>query len=177
VPTELFVERKMAPISTTELCPVYTEQENKEEGVQQMQMGDLFAVFPAGPPDFGGMIAELLWGVQIQYSSAIEYLKLVMGGKQGVKQDKHCGARRIVTPELFSLLRSCTSVRRGILAAVAVRKRTIEPNASDVQRYTFIQLCDTLKERYSVSWKAITGCWADDHEPSREWPPLVVASI
>jgi len=138
-------------------------------------LGDLFAVLPPGPPDFGGRIAELLWGVRIEYSSAIEYLRLFMS-KDHQRMSSHLGVRRIVTPELFSLLRCCRAIRLGVIAAVEARRRTIEPNASYTQRHTLIQISDTLKNKFPTSWDAVKDCCADDHGPNRVWPALVLAS-
>jgi len=139
-------------------------------------LGDLFAVLPPGPPDFGGRIAELLWGVRIEYSSTIEYLRLFMGNDLS-KTSSHLGVRRIVTPELFSLLRCCRAVRLGIIAAVEVRRRTIEPDASNAQRHMFIQISNTLKNRFPDSWNAVKDCCTQDYGPDRVWPALVVTSF
>uniref|UniRef100_A0A7S4QRH9 Uncharacterized protein n=1 Tax=Alexandrium monilatum TaxID=311494 RepID=A0A7S4QRH9_9DINO len=117
----------------------------------------LLTVRPTGPLDFGGRLAELLWGVHFEYSAPIEYLMLCFRPSEEERK-RQIGVRRIERPELHALLRCSRSVRVGTLAAAKARRRTIEPEATAPQRETSQTICDSLRQRYPKSWAAARGC-------------------
>merc|ERR1719183_1100329 len=71
------------------------------------------------------------------------------------QRDRFIGSRRVSYPELWRLARCSHSIRRGIIAAAAVRRRTIEPDASEAQRRACIEICDNLRKRFPKSWACI----------------------
>mmetsp|Transcript_156883 Transcript_156883/g.481230 ORF Transcript_156883/g.481230 Transcript_156883/m.481230 type:complete len:199 (-) Transcript_156883:237-833(-) len=117
----------------------------------------LLTVRPSGPLDFGGQLAELLWGVHFEYSAPIEYLLLCFRPTEEERK-RQIGAKRVERPELHALLRCSRGMRIGTLAAAKARRRTIEPEASPLQREASRELCDALRQRYPVSWAAARGC-------------------
>eukprot|EP00913_Durusdinium_trenchii_P032074 g30037.t1 len=61
----------------------------------------------------------MLWDVEVQYFSKVEYIHLCFGiGNVPTKMR----TRRVVTPELYSLLRCSRTVRQGLIAAVEARQ-------------------------------------------------------
>mmetsp|Transcript_28056 Transcript_28056/g.70996 ORF Transcript_28056/g.70996 Transcript_28056/m.70996 type:complete len:165 (-) Transcript_28056:226-720(-) len=109
----------------------------------------LLAEFPSGPPDFGGRLAQLLWGVHLEYSTKVEYILLAMTAEE---RRQHKGARRIERPEIKALLRCSRSIRQGTIAGAKVRMLTMEPGAPATEHQDFTALCDTLRERYPSTW-------------------------
>lgn len=110
-----------------------------------------------GPPDFGGRIAELLWGVHFEYSAPVEYLLLLFRPSEEQRKQQ-LGARRVERPELHMLLRCSHAVRLGTIAAARARSCTIEPGASATERSTFDDICKSLRRKYPESWAAVRGC-------------------
>lgn len=108
----------------------------------------------APPPDFGGRVAEMLWGVRVEFSSAVEYLLLQARLSEEERQQLP-GARRVASPELKVLARCSRAVRRAIVVAAATRRRTIEPSATDQQRRTCVEICDMLRNTYPQSWSYV----------------------
>mmetsp|Transcript_69295 Transcript_69295/g.196365 ORF Transcript_69295/g.196365 Transcript_69295/m.196365 type:complete len:185 (+) Transcript_69295:61-615(+) len=124
----------------------------------------LLKVRPAGPPDFGGRLAELLWGVHYDHSATIEYLLLSFPMSSEQRKEGIIGARRVERPELHSLLRCNRSVRLGTIAAARARDRTIEPSAPPDHRTIIRDMCMSLRQKYPASWAATKGCCA-----SQDW--------
>lgn len=136
-----------------------------------LSLEDLVIVKPWGPPDFGGKLAALLWGVRLQYSAAVEYLLLSSGSVSSAERSLLPGATRIVTPDLYALLRCSRRVRLGMIAAVEARRCTIasvpqsfslgSPKAVKVddenevlqdELETMVDICGDLRQKYAVSW-------------------------
>ncbi|CAJ1347970.1 unnamed protein product [Effrenium voratum] len=82
------------------------------------------------PEDFGGRLASMLWDVEVQHFSKVEYIHLLFGG--GLPKDKR--TRKLVTPELYSLARCSRSVRRGLIAAAEARRMTIEEASTEERK-------------------------------------------
>eukprot|EP00927_Polykrikos_kofoidii_P050094 TRINITY_DN44030_c0_g1_i1.p1 TRINITY_DN44030_c0_g1~~TRINITY_DN44030_c0_g1_i1.p1 ORF type:complete len:238 (-),score=42.27 TRINITY_DN44030_c0_g1_i1:315-956(-) len=109
-----------------------------------------------GPPDLGGRLAELLWGVRIEFSSPIEYLLLRLRMSTEERQALP-GARRVADPQLLHLARCSRAVRQSIVAAVAARRFTMEPDATENQRSAAVEMCVALRKKFPESWSRI-GC-------------------
>ncbi|CAE7018950.1 unnamed protein product [Symbiodinium sp. CCMP2456] len=106
------------------------------------------------PPDFGGRLASMLWDVQVQHSFAVEYIHLFFGvGRVPLERR----TRRVVTPEMYSLLRCSRSMRRSLIAAVEARRLTLEPDASDDETSLVDELCNALRYKYPASWASVAG--------------------
>ncbi|CAJ1443771.1 unnamed protein product [Effrenium voratum] len=114
-------------------------------------------------PDFGGRLASMLWDVEVQHFSKVEYIHLLFGG--GLPKDKR--TRKLVTPELYSLARCSRSVRRGLIAAAEARRMTIE-EASTEERKQVDELCSALRYKYPASWAEAwgQGCPPPECEPA-----------
>eukprot|EP00930_Biecheleria_cincta_P037547 TRINITY_DN25790_c0_g1_i1.p1 TRINITY_DN25790_c0_g1~~TRINITY_DN25790_c0_g1_i1.p1 ORF type:complete len:183 (+),score=23.65 TRINITY_DN25790_c0_g1_i1:94-642(+) len=121
---------------------------------------NLFTVGYPGPPDFAGHLASMLWGVKVHYSSSVEYIRLFFGAGSLLSED--AGARRLVTPELFSLLRCSRTVRLGVISAVETRRKMTELDPSTSEHKTMEAICDCLRQKYPKSWEALgrsaSGC-------------------
>eukprot|EP00434_Breviolum_minutum_P010245 symbB.v1.2.009042.t1/scaffold569.1/size186053/11 len=121
------------------------------------------------PPDFGGRVASMLWDVEVQYFSKVEYIHLFFGlGNVPVKMR----TRRVVSPELYSLLRCSRLVRQALIAAVETRRLTMEPEESSDERSRVDELCSALRYKYPASWARAwgQGRWPEETEPA----PVVV---
>merc|ERR1719221_1356726 len=80
-----------------------------------LKLEDLLMVHPLGPPDFGGRLAEMLWGVRKVYSPPIEYLLPAFPSESRTEQLKEFGVRREITPELHAILRCSRTIRLGTI--------------------------------------------------------------
>jgi len=140
----LLVFSSGSPHSSAEMSVHGVPSPNSLEGL-------LFVGSP-GPPDFGGCLAEFLWGVRVEYCAAIEYLLLSC---RLSKEDprKEIGVRRIERPDLHALLRCSRQVRVGTIAAARLRG-TIQDRASEEQRNVYQELYTSLRQHYPVSWAA-----------------------
>eukprot|EP00440_Ansanella_granifera_P057373 gb/GFBE01062191.1/.p1 GENE.gb/GFBE01062191.1/~~gb/GFBE01062191.1/.p1 ORF type:complete len:169 (+),score=18.18 gb/GFBE01062191.1/:1-507(+) len=136
------------------------------------KLGWLLATRHPGPPDFGGRLASMLWGVHVQYSSAVEYLALFFGGG---KRPKDSGERRIVTPELYALLRCSKAVRKGVIAAIEDRRLTVESTAPQEERENLDEMCDAMRHKYPESWAI--ACGGGQQPPACERPAPVVLPV
>jgi len=110
-------------------------------------------VGPSGPPDLGGRIASLLWDVHMQYSAAVEYMllfvKMTAAQRQGL-----AGARRVVAPELFSLMRCCKMIREGVIISAEMRRRTLARDSTASESLVADEICEALLKKYPISHAA-----------------------
>ncbi|CAK0893019.1 unnamed protein product, partial [Prorocentrum cordatum] len=114
----------------------------------------LLMVGPSGPPDLGGRIASLLWDVQMQYSAAVEYMLLFVKMTAAERQDLAAGARRVVAPELFSLMRCCKMIREGVIISAEMRRRTLARDSPASESVVADEICEALLKKYPVSHAA-----------------------
>lgn len=137
-------------------------------------------VKPDGPPDFGGTLAAMLWGVRLQFSPCMEFL-LLFGGVSAKERSLLPGAKRIVAPELYELLRCSRGVRLGTMAAVEYRRCTIshgvprplgcgEVTITDMNEVVqdeleaLVEMCGKFEEKYAESWTTALSLLGPRHE-------------
>mmetsp|Transcript_62196 Transcript_62196/g.182363 ORF Transcript_62196/g.182363 Transcript_62196/m.182363 type:complete len:166 (-) Transcript_62196:296-793(-) len=120
------------------------------------RLENLLAVTPPGPVDFGGRIAQLLWGVHLQYRPVVDILLLKWGSVEDHRQLK--GAKRVERPEINALLRCSRSVRQGTIAAAQARMATLDEGAPEAEQKDLLELCDSLREKYPSTWECVKAC-------------------
>lgn len=113
----------------------------------------LLMVGASGPPDLGGRIASLLWDVHLQYSAAVEYMLLFVKMTGAQRQDI-AGARRVVAPELFSLMRCCKKIREGVIISAEMRRRTLAHDTPASESLVADEICEALLKKYPISHAA-----------------------
>eukprot|EP00435_Cladocopium_sp_Y103_P050479 s832_g15.t1 len=133
------------------------------------QLARLLEASGPTPPDFGGRVASMLWDVEVQYFSKVEYIHLFFGlGNVPIKMR----TRRVVSPELYSLLRCSRLVRQGLIAAVEMRRLTMEPEESTDERSRVDELCSALRYKYPASW---ARAWGQGRLPEETEPACLAA--
>jgi len=124
-----------------------------EDGEEPSCLAGLFSGGPwVGPADFGGHIAEMLWGMKIEYSMPTQYMLLFFAGSSHSSKAAKRAAKRICKPEVFALMRCSRSVCTGVLGAVEARRRTRLRDAPSPQRKVLGELCETIEQRYPQIW-------------------------
>lgn len=114
----------------------------------------LLMVGASGPPDLGGRIASLLWDVEFQYSAAMEYMLLFVKMTGAQRQDLAAGARRVVAPELFSLMRCCKMIREGVIISAEMRRQTLARDSPASESLVADEICEALLKKYPISHAA-----------------------
>jgi len=112
----------------------------------------VLSVGSQGPPDFGGCVAEFLWGVHIEYCAAMGYLLLSCKLSKEERR-KEIGVRRVECPDLHALLRCSRQVRVDTIAATRLRG-VVHDGFSKEQHSVYQELSTSLRQRYPVSWAA-----------------------
>jgi len=113
----------------------------------------LLMVGTSGPPDLGGRIASLLWDVHMQYSAAVEYMLLFVKRTAAERQEL-AGARRVVAPELFSLMRCCKTIREGVIVSAEMHRRTLARDSPASDSQVSDEICEALLKKYPISHAA-----------------------
>mmetsp|Transcript_36628 Transcript_36628/g.67139 ORF Transcript_36628/g.67139 Transcript_36628/m.67139 type:complete len:204 (-) Transcript_36628:192-803(-) len=124
-----------------------------DDGEAPSCLAGLFSAGPwVGPADFGGHIAEMLWGMKTEYSLPTQYLLLFFAGSSHSSKATKRAAKRICRPDVFALMRCSRSVCIGVLGAIEVRRRTKSRDAPSPQRRVLGELCETMEQRYPQRW-------------------------
>jgi len=113
----------------------------------------LLMVGTSGPPDLGGRIASLLWDVHMQYSAAVEYMLLFVK-RTAAERHELAGARRVVAPELFSLMRCCKTIREGVIVSAEMHRRTLARDSPASDSQVSDEICEALLKKYPISHAA-----------------------
>jgi len=89
----------------------------------------------------------------MQYSAAVEYMLLFVK-RTAAERHELAGARRVVAPELFSLMRCCKTIREGVIVSAEMHRRTLARDSPASDSQVSDEICEALLKKYPISHAA-----------------------